>query len=148
MGTIILSTIIITVSFTAIYNIYNKNNKIYNWSNIKAYKNKLANSWELHKIFNGKAWESVEGKEWLLELTLSGDSYSVTYNVLGEPEAQIGKWDILNNGTVLQINNYFLLSKPVFISTWYKIIKLSNEELLVESAFDDKEQFYFKAAKN
>lgn len=106
-------------------------------------KNRISKSWKLHQVQSNNCIDAVANNAWNLELSRSGDCYSITNNVFGEKEAQIGKWDIVNAGTTLQINNYILTSKPVFISTWYKILKLSENELWLESSFNDNEVFLF-----
>ena len=111
-------------------------------------KNKIAKTWILYEVSNNKCTDTVTKNAWILEIARSGDCYSITNNVFGEQEAQIGKWDIVNDGKTLQINNYFLTTKPIFISTWYDILKLSENELCLESSFNDKEVFHFKNKKN
>jgi len=108
---------------------------------------RISKTWKLEQMLKKGILEKPCKNEWILQLKLSGDSYSTSINVLGEPEAQLGKWILVDNGSILQISNYFISSTPFFISTWYKIIRLTDDDLWLESVFDTYEQFHFKAVE-
>ncbi len=138
----IIAIVIVTLSILIIYcgNTCQKED-----SELLKTKNKISKTWQLYKIIRNNCYDYVEHNKWIMELSPSGDCFSIYSNILGENESRLGKWEIINNGKIFQINNYFITSKPIFLSTWYKIIKISDEELWLESASDDKEKFIFKS---
>lgn len=142
MRTLLLITVFI--SFAVILIVFSCKRYDHNcYSESLHLKKRIAKSWKLYKVLGNNCSDKVADNVWFLELSRTGDSYSISKNIFGEQEADIGKWDLANDGKILQINNFFFTSKTVFISNWYKILKLSENEMWLESSFNDKEVFCF-----